>query len=306
MNRQLGDAVGTRGRFPLVAVRSITMVTEEFGFSKFSQNAFYRAQNAHLVDMADVGSGQRIIDLACGDGGVTKLIVDRLKGARDSMVIGIDQSAEMLRVAMENLNCRTASAVQFVQSHVEHVSDTVKESADTVFFCNAIHYVPDKGELLTEIGKVLKPGGQLAFNTAFFDGAHPPETVVFARKWMMRSLRILRSEYGLSPDRSVKVESRKQLTPEEYRTLVEGHGFRIAREEIETVQVPLDGWRDISGFRDFIAGVMPGVPMDKASEALQKGCERVFDDLNVDAMPRNWLRVLAVREDIPRPGQGLA
>ena len=282
-----------------MAVRSITMVTEEFGFSKFSQNAFYRAQNAHLVAMADVGSGQRIIDLACGDGGVTKLIVARLKGARDSVVIGIDQSAEMLRVAMENLNCRTASAVQFIQSHVEHVSDTVKESADTVFFCNAIHYVPDKGELLTEIGKVLKPGGQLAFNTAFFEGAHPPETVVFARKWMMRSLRILRSEYGLSPDRSVKVESRKQLTPEEYRTLVEGHGFRIAREEIETVQVPLDGWRDISAFRDFIAGVMPGVPMDKASEALQKGCERVFDDLKVEAMPRNWLRVLAVREGAP-------
>ena len=105
------------------------------------------------------------------------------------------------------------------------MSETVKESADTVFFCNAIHYVPDKGELLTEIGKVLKPGGQLAFNTAFFDGAHPPETVVFARKWMMRSLRILRSEYGLSPDRSAKVESRKQLTPEEYRTL--GRGTRL-------------------------------------------------------------------------------
>ena len=80
------------------------MATEEFGFSQFSQNAFYRAQNAHLVDMADVGSGQRIIDLACGDGGVTKLIVARLKGARDSVVIGIDQSAEMLRVAMDDLN----------------------------------------------------------------------------------------------------------------------------------------------------------------------------------------------------------
>ena len=54
-----------------------------------------------------------------------------------------------------------------------------------------------------------------------------------------------------------------------------------------------------SAVPDFIAGVMPGVPMDKASEALQKGCERVFDDLNVDAMPRNWLRVLAVREGAP-------
>ena len=49
----VGLAVGRRSGyghapqvFPLVAVRSITMVTEEFGFSKFSQNAFYRAQNA--------------------------------------------------------------------------------------------------------------------------------------------------------------------------------------------------------------------------------------------------------------------
>ena len=252
------------------------MVTEEFGFSKFSQNAFYRAQNAHLVDMADVGSGQRIIDLACGDGGVTKLIVDRLKGARDSMVIGIDQSAEMLRVAMENLNCRTASAVQFVQSHVEHVSRQ-GVGGHGVLQRHTLRAgqgrAPDRDREGAEARRAA------SFNTAFFDGAHAGDRGI-RDKWMMRSLRILRSEYGLSSDRSVKVESRKQLTPEEYRTLVEGHGFRIAREEIETVQVPLDGWRDISGFRDFIAGVMPGVPMDKASEALQKGCERVFDDLS--------------------------
>ena len=271
------------------------MTTEEFGFSKFSENAFYRDQNVHLIEMAGVGSGQRIIDLACGDGGVTKLILARLRCARDSVVIAIDHSADMLKVAMDELKDRRDAAVQFVQSQVEHVSDTVKESADTVFFCNAIHYVPDKGELLSEIAKTLKPGGQLAFNTAFFNGAHPPQTVMFARKWMMRSLRILRNDYGLSPDRSAKVESRKQLTPDEYRVLVEEHGFRIVREEIETVAVPLDGWRDISGFRDFIAGVMPGVPMDKAQAALQTGCEQVFAELKVDCMPRNWLRVLAVR-----------
>ncbi len=271
------------------------MATEEFGFTKFSENAFYRSQNAHLIDMAGVGSGQRIIDLACGDGGVTKLILARLLGARDSVVIAIDHSADMLKVAMDELKDRRDAAVQFVQSQVENVSDTVKESADTVFFCNAIHYVPDKGELLSEIAKTLKPGGQLAFNTSFFDGAHPPQTMVFARKWMMRSLRILRNDYGLSPDKSMKVESRKQLTPAEYRSLVEGHGFRIVREEIETVPVPLDGWRDISGFRDFIVGVMPGVPMDKASAALQTGCEQVFEELKVECMPRNWLRVLAVR-----------
>ena len=271
------------------------MSPEEFTFAKFASNAFYRRQNANLIDMAGVGSGQRIVDLACGNGGVTKLIVERLRGARDSMIIGIDHSSEMLRLAMEELKDARDAAVQFVQSQVEHVSEAVKDSVDTVFFCNAIHYIPNKDELLAEISKLLRPGGKFAFNTSFFEGAHPPETMLFARKWMMRSARILRREYGLSPDRSAKVESRRQLTPDEYRGLLEEHGFRVVKQEIETVPVPMDGWRDISAFRDFIGGVMPGVPLDKASEALQAGCEQVFAEMKLDFVPRNWLRVVAVR-----------
>lgn len=271
------------------------MVAEDFGFKKFAENSFYKRQNARLVDMAEVSSGQRIIDLACGNGSVTRLILDRLRGARNSAVIGIDHSSEMLRIAVEELKDRKDAALQFVQSQVENISESVKDSVDTVIFCNAIHYVPDKEELLSEICKTLKPGGKLAFNTSFFDGAHPSETMLFARKWMLKSLRILRKEYGISPIRGDKAQSRKQLKAQEYRDLVEQNGFRIEKEEIETVSVPLDGWRDISEFSDFIEGVMPGVPMDRASNALQEGCELTFEELNVDVMPRNWLRILAVK-----------
>ncbi len=271
------------------------MTPEEFTFTKFANNAFYRRQNATLIDMAGVGSGQRIVDLACGNGGVTKLIVERLRDARDSVIIAIDHSSEMLRLAMEELRDARTAAVQYVQSQVEQVSEAVKESADTVFFCNAIHYVPDKEQLLTEISRALKPGGKLAFNTAFFEGAHPPDTMVFARKWMMRSVRILRREHGLSIVRSDKVESRNQLTPEEYRELLKDNGFRIIKQEIETVPVPMEGWRDISGFKDFIGGAMPGVPMDKASQALQAGCEQIFAEMKREFVDRKWLRIVAVR-----------
>ena len=271
------------------------MAAEDFTFERFANNPFYRNQNASLIEMAGVGPGERIVDLACGTGGVTRLILERLKGARDSVIIGIDHSAEMLKLAMEELKDVRDAAVQFVQSRIEQVSESVKESVDTVFLCNAIHYVADKDVLLADIAKTLKPGGKLAFNTSFFEGAHPPETMVFARKWMMKSARNLRREYGLSPVKSEKVESRKQLTPEEYRGLVESHGFRVARQEIETVQVPIEGWKDISSFADFISGVMPGVPLDKASAALKAGISQTFDELNVDFMPRNWLRVVAVR-----------
>ena len=271
------------------------MTENDFSFSKFANNPFYRNQNARLIDLAGVGSGQRIVDLACGTGGVTKLIVERLRGARDYMIIGIDNSASALKLAMEELKDARESAVQFVQSRVEQLSESVKESVDTVFFCNAIHYVPDKDALLADISRALKPGGKLAFNTSFFEGAQPEETLLFYRKWMLKAIRVLRQEYGLSPSRANKVEARRQLTPDEYRGLVEGHGFRVAKQEVNTVQFTQDGFLDISSFEDFITGVMPGVPLEKASAALKEGVRGAFGEMKVDAIPRNWLDIVAVR-----------
>ena len=117
----------------------------------------------------------------------------------------------------------------------------------------------------------------------------------FYRKWMFKSARILRKEYGLSTKRSEKVESRKHLTPDQYRELVERHGFTILKQEIDTVNVPIDGWLDISTFEDFIVGTLPGVPLDAASESLQKACHQTFEELNLTYVPRNWLDVVAVR-----------
>ncbi len=55
------------------------MASENFSFSKFSANPFYWSINARLVDMAELKDGQRIVDLGCGTGGVTQLILDRLR-----------------------------------------------------------------------------------------------------------------------------------------------------------------------------------------------------------------------------------
>lgn len=271
------------------------MASDDFGFKTFSTNRFYTEQNAHLVDMVEVDSGQRIIDLACGTGGVTRLIANRLKGARDSVIIGIDHSASALKQAMEDLRDVRDAAIQFCHGKVEDLSEAFKGTADTVIFCNAIHYVPDKGALLREIAGTLKPGGKLAFNTSFYDGAHPPETLQFYRRWMMKAARTLRREYGLSPSRTDKVEARKHLSPEEYRILLEGHGFRISRQEVETVKVPIEGWLDISSFEDFITGTLPGVPLDKASASLKLALTQTFHEMGLRYVPRNWLDIVAIR-----------
>ena len=102
------------------------MASTDYSFKRFSEHEFYGQQNALLVDLAGVGSGQRIIDLACGTGGVTKIIADRLEGAKNSVIIGIDHSSSALKQAMEELKGRSDTAVQIVQSQMENISDAVK------------------------------------------------------------------------------------------------------------------------------------------------------------------------------------
>ena len=76
----------------------------------------------------------------------------------------------------------------------------------------------------------------------------------------MRSLRILKREHGMSPDAAQKVESRQHLSAEQYEQLLEESGFRIVKSEVADIDVPESGWFHISGFRDWIEGVLPGVP----------------------------------------------
>ena len=86
------------------------MTSGDFTFSTFSKNAFYGELNGRLIDMVDVGSGQRIVDLACGTGGVTRLILERIRDARESVVIAVDHSSTALRQAMDD--SRTSATTQ--------------------------------------------------------------------------------------------------------------------------------------------------------------------------------------------------
>jgi len=272
------------------------MNQNNFAFSDFANNKFYSAVNKTLIELAEISNEKRVVDLACGTGMVTRQIADTLKDAKNSVIIAMDHSQDMLKIASEELKDISSTAIEFVESKVEQISEGIKDQVDAIFFCNAIHYVSNKDEILNEINNLLRVGGKLALNTSFFNGAHPPETELFARKWMIKSLRTLRKEYDLKPKRSEKVESRKQLTILDYESLLNKHGFTIKKQIVNKVPVPLKGWIDISTFKDFISGVMPGVPLSKASKCLTTAVSQTFDELNVNSMPRNWLNIIAVKQ----------
>ena len=269
--------------------------SDDHSFSSFASLPFYVKINARLLDIAEIGNERRIVDLGCGTGAVTKLILERLQAARESVIYAVDHSSTALRAAVTELGDRRDAAVQFVQSEVQHFSNAVREQVDAVVYCNSIHYVPDKEALISQIREKLRPGGRLAINTSFFEGSHPPESAEFYRRWMMRSLRLLKREHGMSPDRAKKVQARQQLTADEYEDLLVSSGFTVVRRDIKKFDVPEAGWYHISSFSDWIEGIMPGVPLDVGQETLQKALRQVFEELNLKSVPRSWLSISAAR-----------
>ena len=267
---------------------------EEFTFKAFSQHAFYKQVNEALIDRAHLERGMTVVDVACGSGAITQLILEKIRGARDAMVIGVDMSATAIRETGEKVAGVTDAVVEFVQTRAEEMSEKIRRAVDAVVFCNGIHYIEDKGELLAEVRRTLKPGGVFAFNTGFFDGAMPEETLPYYRRWMMKCLRKLKKEYNLKPEHS-KVESRVTLTADEYVQLLEDEGFKIESAEIYPGKVTEQGWIDLSRFSDFIAGALPGIPLETASKVLVESLSETFAEFELTIWPRNWLTVVAAR-----------
>jgi ubiquinone/menaquinone biosynthesis C-methylase UbiE len=269
--------------------------TQDLTFEAFAMNDFYRAVNEHLVDqslqirsMINLPPIHRVLDLACGTGAVTSLLVDRVRRLREPVeVIGVDPSES----ALDKARRLVGNAAQFVIGGAQAFSHVVS-GVDLITFCNAIHLLPNKDEVLSEARRALNEGGVLAFNSSFYNGCYAAGTERFYRLWMLRAMQMLKAENGMRPDRT-KVEAMRWLDPEEYRALLERNGFEIDVMETEPAMMTCKSWQDISHYSEFANGALPGVPLEVAIPVLQRSVQQAYDELKVTELPRNWLQVIA-------------
>jgi len=267
-------------------------MSERFTLEKFAQNSFYQEVNRRLVALAGLRPGQRVVDVGAGTGAVTRLLAAEVASQPGAEVIAVEPSESALEVARRNLENIRGTVIRFAQGGVERLSQLVRRPVDAVFFCNAIHLVKEKAEAIQEVSRTLRQGGTFSFNTSFYQGAEPPESEQFYRRWLMKTMRTLKSRYDLMPER-IKVEARLRLTEGEYLQLLEENGFRVQTKEVMQVELPFKGFEDISEYSLWIEGVMPGVPLEAGSEALKEGLRQTFRELGLKTSPRNWLLVVA-------------
>lgn len=99
-----------------------------------------------MVDGLDLAPGASVLDIAAGTGSITRLLQ-----ARGADVVSLDQSEPMLAMAAQ----RGATAVVATAEHLPFPDG----SFDAVTFGYLLRYVDSIPGCLTEVARVLRPGG---------------------------------------------------------------------------------------------------------------------------------------------------
>ena len=272
-------------------------MTESEGdsFRKFASLPFYTAINRRLVEMCGLRPSQRVVDLGAGTGAVTTLILETMH-PDGGEVVAVEPSDSALELARRDLQERWGAVMRFVSGQAENLSRFVQRTADAVVFCNAIHLVEDKRRMLHEVSEALRERGLFAFNSTFFDGAQPPDTMPYYVMWVRRAMRIFRDENPeMRREKEDKAQARIQLSVDEYRQLLAEGGFDVEKMELCPVELPLEGFQAISEYELFARGALPGVPLALAVDCLRRGAADAFREMKLKSVPRNWLQVVAVK-----------
>ena len=239
------------------------------------RHSFVHRLATGVLDLLAPRPGERILDLGCGTGALTKRIAE--SGAR---VVGIDASAAMIGEARRRFPELDLAVLDAREMRFDIPFDAI--------FSNAtLHWVRPPDAAAARMRDALRPGGRLA---AEFGGRGNVARLLAAAEAAGRSL-------GL--DLGAALHGNYFPTPSEYATVLESAGFVDVRAELFDRPTPLEG---AHGLRDWVRMFRP--------EALERlpagGQDPFFDALETAARPElfregAWhadyrrLRVLAIR-----------
>lgn len=286
-------------------------------YEPFSQQPEYLEANREFLRHLPLANVSLILDLACGTGTLSELLLEIKPKAS---IIGIDISAESLAIARElfqdkkilvendaDFNSAQESgktAVLLKEGSADELNFLESESIDLVLMGNAIHLLPDKQKLVQNISRVLRFGGIFAFNSCFFIGTYPEGTESIYTEWMKEALAIV-SEKMLQLQQSGQPNIRRQrgkksrafgnewLSPAQWQELLDLNHLEIIEDYRRTVMLTQRSLETIGAYGGFAEVALSGYPVEMASEALQEASGVVLKKLGIAEIPRIWLEIVA-------------
>jgi arsenite methyltransferase len=111
--------------------------------------------------VAELRAGETVLDL--GSGGGIDVILSAKRVGPTGTAYGLDMTEEMLALARRNAREAGVTNVHFLKGMIEQVP-LPADSVDVVISNCVINLSVDKAAVLTEIARVLKPGGRVGIS----------------------------------------------------------------------------------------------------------------------------------------------
>jgi SAM-dependent methyltransferase len=119
---------------------------------------------------AKIKKGDTVIDLGSGAG--NDVFIARHETGETGKVIGIDFTPAMIEKARANAEVRGFTNVEFRQGDIEDMPVTSNTANVIVSNC-VLNLVPNKHKVVSEIFRVLKPGGHFSISDIVLEGELP-------------------------------------------------------------------------------------------------------------------------------------
>ena len=181
--------------------------------SQYAGNGRFVALLAEsLVETLQPQAGERILDLGCGDGFLTRKLAE--SGAT---LVGVDASLQMVAAAKErgvDARCVSGEALSFDQEF------------DAVFSNAALHWMIDQDAVLQGVYRALKPGGR------FVAECGGQGNIAAIRVALLAVLQV----HGVPVKR---IENNRFYAPAEYRSRLERQGFQVEQITLTPRPTPL-------------------------------------------------------------------
>jgi trans-aconitate methyltransferase len=131
----------------------------EFDAEKYKKaSAHQKEWGKKLISELNLAGNERILDLGCGDGGITAQLAELVP---DGLVTGIDASQSMIDLAEKT---HKAKNLRFILMDINELD--FENEFDIVISNATLHWIKEHNKLLWNVYKALKADGTVRFNFA--------------------------------------------------------------------------------------------------------------------------------------------